>query len=77
MSRLRLLKVIVQPVFAIDDGETLSESAAEPVVVAAVDWPTYPATRFLDAVDALQAELDTQTKATAGLASDALASFKT
>lgn len=77
MSRLRLLKVIVQPVFAIDDGETLTETTAEPVVVAAADWPTYPATRFLDAVDALQAELDSQTNGAASPVPDALASFKT
>ena len=59
MSTLRLLKVVVQPVFAIDDGETLTETTAEPVVVASADWPTYPATRFLEAVDELQAQLDT------------------
>ena len=51
MTRLRLLKVVVQPVFAIDDGETLTETTAEPVVVASADWPTYPATRFLEAVN--------------------------
>ncbi len=62
MSKLRLLKVIVQPVFAVDDGETLTETPAEPVVVKAEDWPTYPTTQFIDALNALQAQLDKETK---------------
>ncbi len=61
MSKLRLLKVIVQPVFAVDDGETLTESPAEPVVVKPEDWPTYPTTQFVEAVAALQAQLDAAT----------------
>lgn len=40
---LRLLKVIVQPVFAVDDGTTLTETAAEPLVVSAAEWHDYPA----------------------------------
>jgi len=62
MSKLRLLKVIVQPVFAVDDGETLTETPAEPVVVTAEDWPTYPTTQFIEAFNALQAQLDTPAK---------------
>ena len=58
MSRLRLLKVIVQPVFAVDDGEALTETAAEPVVVSPADWPTYPTTGFAEAFTALQAQCD-------------------
>ncbi len=64
MSKLRLLKVIVQPVFAVDDGETLTETPAEPVVVKPEDWPTYPTTQFIEAFSALQAQLDTETKPT-------------
>lgn len=52
--RLRLLKVICQPVFVIDDGETLIEQAAEPVVVSAADWPTYAGGAFAEAVTALR-----------------------
>jgi hypothetical protein len=63
MSRLRLLKVIVKPVFAIDDGETLTETSAEPIVVMPAEWPTYPTTRFVEAVDALQTQLDNGTAA--------------
>jgi hypothetical protein len=40
---LRLLKVTVQPVFVQDDGETLTERPAQPIVVAAADWPDFPA----------------------------------
>jgi hypothetical protein len=64
MSRLRLLKVIVQPVFAIDDGETLAETSAEPIVVTPAEWPTYPTTGFVEAVDVLQTQLDGGTAAT-------------
>jgi hypothetical protein len=46
-KRLRLLKVIVQPVFVLDDGETLSEVTPQPFVVTAKEWPTYPVDGFL------------------------------
>lgn len=60
MSKLRLLKVIVQPVFVIDDGERLIEQVAEPVTVDPTEWPTFATTRFLEGVAALQAQLDDQ-----------------
>ena len=56
--KLRLLKVMVQPVFAIDDGETLTEVQAEAVVVSPDEWPTYPTSGFAQAVAKLQAELN-------------------
>jgi hypothetical protein len=62
MNRLRLLKVIVQPIFAIDDGDTLTETSAEPVVVRPEDWPNYPTTQFLDALNELQVQLDVGAK---------------
>ncbi len=40
---LRFLKVIVQPVFVEDDGETLTERTAEPATILAADWPSFPA----------------------------------
>jgi hypothetical protein len=61
MTKLRLLKVIVQPVFAVDDGETLTETSAEPVTVTPADWPTYPTTRFIEALNTLQTQLDSAT----------------
>lgn len=58
MSTLRLLKVIVQPVFVVDDGESLSEQVAQPIEVKPADWPTYATTAFPSAVAALQAQMD-------------------
>lgn len=39
--RLRLLKVIVQPVFILDDGENVSEKVAEPFIVTSADWRAF------------------------------------
>jgi hypothetical protein len=39
---LRLVKVMVQPIYAIDDGESLTEQIAQPFEVAAKDWPDFP-----------------------------------
>lgn len=58
MSKLRLLKVIVQPVFVVDDGEQLVEQAAQPVNVSPQDWPTFATTAFVEGMEALQAQLD-------------------
>jgi hypothetical protein len=41
-KRLRLVKVVVQPHFVIDDGEQLEERVGEPVQVPAAEWPDYP-----------------------------------
>lgn len=60
MKKLRLLKVIVQPVFVVDDGEELVEQTAEPVVVSPADWPTFATTAFLDGMQQLQEQLDAQ-----------------
>lgn len=43
MSRLRLLKVIVQPVFVLDDGESLEEKPADPITVGPADLDAFPA----------------------------------
>jgi hypothetical protein len=57
--KLRLLKVIVQPVFVIDDADSgLTEVVAEPVTVAAQEWMTYPSTGFSEAFEALRQQLD-------------------
>ena len=38
----RLLKVIVQPVFVDDDGTALGpEIVADPIIVAAGEWPAF------------------------------------
>lgn len=50
----RLLKVVVQPVFVVEDAEgNLSEAVSEAVTVSAKDWPTYPVTKFKDSLGEL------------------------
>lgn len=56
--KLRLLKVICQPVFVLDDGESLVEQVAEPVVVPAAEWPTYPTEGFARSFATLQAQVE-------------------
>lgn len=58
MPKLRLLKVLVQPVFVIDDGETLSEQSAEAIVVSPVDWPTYPTEAFARSFAVLREQIE-------------------
>jgi hypothetical protein len=43
---VRLLKVVVQPVFVVDDGETLAEQVGQPVEVAAGQWRDFAADAF-------------------------------
>ena len=40
-GRLRLVKVIVQPVLVWDDGETLTEVTAPPATIQASNWIDY------------------------------------
>jgi hypothetical protein len=58
MNKLRLLKVLVQAVFVIDDGETLTEQTAQPVVVSPKDWPAYATTEFAIAMEQLRQQLE-------------------
>ncbi len=46
--KLRLLKVLVQPIYVLDDGEHLTEQIAEPITIAARAWPTWAARDPLD-----------------------------
>lgn len=57
-KRLRLLKVMVQPVFVIDDGDTLAEHAVGPLPVSAADWPGYATGPFLQATDELRQQIE-------------------
>jgi hypothetical protein len=41
-GRLRLVKVVVQPVFMWDEGESLRELQHPPVEIPADEWATYP-----------------------------------
>jgi hypothetical protein len=56
--RLRLVKVVTQATFVLDDGESLVEQLANPVTVSAAEWPTYAGGRFQEQVAALEAELN-------------------
>jgi hypothetical protein len=57
-KRLRLLKVVVQPHFALDDGETLEEIEHPPTVIPAAEWPSYSGERFPREVEAWQKTID-------------------
>jgi len=57
VARLRLLKVMVQPIFVLDDGEQLTEMSAQPVAVPPGDWPTFASTKFLQGVAALAQQI--------------------
>lgn len=57
-DRLRLLKVVVQPVFVVDDGTELREIPTQPVTVSATDWPTFPTAGFAEATEALRTEVE-------------------
>jgi hypothetical protein len=39
--KARLLKVIVQPIIVMDDGETLTEQVCQALTVPAKDWPDF------------------------------------
>lgn len=58
MRQLRLVKVIVQPVFVIDDGEHITEVEHPPTVIPAAEWPAYSSERFPAEVKAWQAKID-------------------
>lgn len=58
MKKLRLVKVLVQSTFVIDDGESLTEMTAETATVAAKDWPGYASGAFAEAVAAYEAKLN-------------------
>lgn len=56
--KVRLLKVVVQPVFVLDDGETLVEVEHPATVIPAAEWPTYSSERFPREVGEWQRKLD-------------------
>jgi hypothetical protein len=60
MPRLRLVKVLVQPVFVLDDGETITEVEHGVIAIPAAEWPTYSAERFPVEVAAWQAQLEVE-----------------
>lgn len=68
--KVRLLKVVVQPVFVLDDGEELTEMQHPATVIPAAEWPTYSSERFPREVAEWQEKLDAQdSQATASVTS--------
>lgn len=59
-KQLRLLKVMVQPVFVVDDGETLTELPTQAIAVPVAHWPDYATTEFIDAMEQLRQQIETQ-----------------
>lgn len=62
MRKLRLVKVIVQPMFILDDGETVTEIEHPAVAIPAAEWPSYSSERFPREVEAWQAQVDADTE---------------
>lgn len=60
MPKLRLVKVIVQPVFVLDDGEHVTEIEHPQMAVPAAEWPSYSAERFSREVAEWQARIDAE-----------------
>jgi hypothetical protein len=60
MSKLRLVKVAVQPFFVLDDGETITELDHPATVIPASEWPAYSNERFPAELAAWQAQLDAE-----------------
>jgi hypothetical protein len=58
--RLRLVKVLVQPVFVLDDGENVEEIEHGAIAIPAAEWPAYSGERFPAEVAAWQAQLDAE-----------------
>lgn len=44
--RVRVIKVLVQPVLVLDDGDTVTEVDHPIVAVPANEWPAYSGERF-------------------------------
>lgn len=43
MKRVRLVKVVCQPFYVVDDGEHLTDQPAEPLTIPAAAWDSFPA----------------------------------
>jgi hypothetical protein len=58
VKKVRLVKVLVQPVVMIDDGETLTEFPHPALEIPASEWPTYSSERFPREIAAWQDSLN-------------------
>lgn len=60
MGRLRLVKVLVQPVFLLDDGDNVVELEHPVVAIPAAEWPSYSGDRFAREVAEWQQRIDAE-----------------
>lgn len=61
-AKVRLVKVLVQPVFILDHGTHIEEVDHPTTVIPASEWPTYSSERFPREVEEWQARLDADTE---------------
>jgi hypothetical protein len=59
-TKLRLVKVAVQPYFVLDDDATITEIGHPAVLIPASEWPAYSGERFPREVAEWQARLDAE-----------------
>lgn len=55
MKKLRLIKVLVHPIFVVDDGESLTEFPNTPSEVPASEWDAFPGKLKADTAEAEKA----------------------
>lgn len=58
MKRVRLLKVLVQPVFVVDDGTNVEELTIDAVQVKAAEWDTFAKQGWDDACERVRQAID-------------------
>lgn len=56
-GKLKLVKVLVQPIFVVDHGDYCDAVDHPAIEVHAKDWPTYPTTGFAELVSSAEKEL--------------------
>jgi hypothetical protein len=60
MPKLRLVKVLVQPVFVLDHGDHITEVEHGVVAIPADEWPSYSSERFPREVREWQQRIDAE-----------------
>jgi protoheme ferro-lyase len=61
--KLRLVKVAVQPVFVLDNGETITEVDHQATVIPASEWSDYSNVRFPRELAEWQKRIDAEHEA--------------
>lgn len=60
MPKIRLVKVLAQPMFVLDHGTHIEEIEHPTVTISADHWPEYSGKTFPREVEEWQAQLDTE-----------------